>query len=116
MARKKAGPVPAELQRYSRALNKTRLAAIMGVAGMAFVAVASYFLGPQWVKIALAVFLVGIVSSLLSVGGTYVGNCPHCGTKTPYVHALGVYIVKCTRCGKPIKVNKTKEGFFFRRP
>ena len=115
MARKKTGPLPAELQRYSRALNKTRIAAIMGVVGMAFVGVASYFLNPQWVKIALAVFVVGIASALLSVGGTYLGNCPHCGTKTPYVHAFGVYTVKCTRCGKPIKVNKTREGFFFRR-
>ena len=73
---------PAELQKFSRALNKTRIAAIMGIVGLLFLAVARFFLTPEWVKTALVVFLVGVASSLLSVGGTYLGNCPYCGAKT----------------------------------
>ena len=116
MARKDSGPKPLELQRFSRTLNKTRLAALMGIGGLAFVVVARFFLSPEWMKMALAVFGVGILSSLLSVGGTYVGRCPHCGATTAWAHAYGVRRAKCTRCSKPIAVNKTPEGFVFKRP
>jgi len=106
---------PAELQRFSRTLNKTRVAAIMALVGLAFLAVARSFLTPQWVQIALAVFLVGVVSALFSVGGTYLGNCPHCGAKTPYAHTLGTRRFACRHCAKPIAVHRTAEGMFFRR-
>ena len=117
MARNTGGKAkPAEIQRYSRTLNKTRMAAIMGIVGLLVLAGARLFLSPEWVQTALMVFLVGVASSLLSVGGTYLGNCPHCGAKTAYAHAFGMRKAKCSRCAKPIAVHKTKEGFFFRRP
>lgn len=116
MARKtKEKAQPLEIQRFSRALNKTRLAAMMGVLGLLCLVVARFFLSPEWIQPALMVFVVGVVSSLLSVGGTYVGNCPYCGAKTAYANAFGVRRAKCSRCAKPIAVHKTKEGFFFRR-
>ena len=116
MARKATDKArPAELQRFSRTLNKTRMAAIMAVVGLVFLAVARFYLSPQWVQTALAVFLVGVVSALFTVGGTYLGNCPYCGAKTPYAHAYGSRRAKCTRCSKPISVHRTKEGFTFRR-
>ena len=116
MARKTIDKVrTAELQRFSRTLNKTRMAAIMAVAGLIFLAAARFYLSPQWVQTALVVFLVGVVSALLTVGGTYLGNCPYCGSKTPYAHTFGSRRAKCTRCSKPISVHRTKEGFTFRR-
>ncbi len=116
MARKTDGKAkPAELQRFSRALNKTRMAAIMAALGLVFLVAARLFLPPAWVQTALMVFVVGVASSLLSVGGTYVGNCPYCGTTTPYANAFGVRRTKCPRCAKPIAVHRTKEGYFFRR-
>ena len=116
MARKDSAPKPAELQRFSRTLNKTRMAAIMGVGGLVFLAVARLFLTPQWVQIAVMVFLVGVLSALLSAGGTYLGHCPHCGGMTPYAHSFSSRSFKCRHCSKRIAVHKTGEGLFFRRP
>ena len=107
---------PAELQRFSRTLNKTRMAAIMGIVGLVCLAVARLFLSPEWVQTALLMLLAGVGSSLLGVGGTYLGNCPNCGAKTAYAHTFGSRRTKCNRCAKPIAVHRTKEGFFFRRP
>jgi hypothetical protein len=116
VARKKSDtPRPAELQRFSRTLNKTRMAAIMGIAGLVFLVAARFFLPPQWVQVALMMFLVGVVSALFSVGGTYLGNCPHCGAKAPYANAFAARSFKCRHCAKRIAVHKTKDGFFFRR-
>ena len=61
----------------------------MGVVGLVFLAVARFFLSPQWVQIGRMAFLVGIVSALFSVGGTCLGFCPHCGAKAVYAHAFG---------------------------
>ena len=117
MARKTSDKAkPAELQKFSRTLNKTRMAAIMGVVGLVFLAVARGFLPPHWVQIGVTAFLVGIVSALLSVGGTYLGNCPNCGAKAVYAHAFGNRSFKCRHCAKPIAVHRTAEGLFFRRP
>ena len=92
------------------------MAAVRGIAGLALLAVARAFLPPQWVQIWLMAFLVGIVSALFSVGGTYLGNCPNCGAKAVYAHVFGSRRFKCRHCSKPIAVHKTADGFLFRRP
>ena len=61
-------------------------------------------------------FVVGVVSALLSVGGTYLGFCPHCGAQAVYAHTFGSRRFKCRHCTKPIDVHRTADGFFFRRP
>ena len=116
MGRKKSEKAnAATLHPYSRTLNKARMAAIMGGVGLAVVAVAKFFLPPEFMKTALMMFVVGIGSALLSVGGTYRGGCPHCGADTLHMHAFGLRRFGCRKCSKPIVMERTADGVTFRR-